>query len=190
MSGASGEAEVALSPALCVCPAGSPRWWYKPPQTQPDSPSTRGCRLSGHGTGICSAQPPPGTTELPGEGLQRERRPAAHLTLISHTVSAAVGPPGPEEILSFAQVLGDAACLEQLGVGALPGVRGWGWGKAASRSGGWAGLGAPCLKRGRQGLLSRTTWPELAPSHRRPAGGTCVGIAGEATHLQGRDDLP
>lgn len=51
-----------------------------PPQTQPDSPSIRGCRLSGHGAGTGSAPAPTRHPELPGGRGSSERPPAAHLT--------------------------------------------------------------------------------------------------------------
>lgn len=64
-------------PSVCAQPGPPDGGTRLPPQTQPESPSARRCRLSGHGA---QPQPPPGPPELPGGRGSSERPPAACLT--------------------------------------------------------------------------------------------------------------
>lgn len=187
VSGASGEAEGGPElRALCVCPAGSPRWWYKPPQTQPDSPSTRGCRLSGHGTGTGSAQAPTRHHRAArGEGLQRAPARSPSHPSSRTRVSAAVGPrAGGNPQLCTGP--GGCSLSRTAGRERCRGCGGGGGGRLLSRSGGLGWAGGTLPEEGQAGAaLQGPTASELAPSHRGdPLEGPVSALPGRHPHLR------
>lgn len=97
MSGASGEAEGGPElRALCVCPAGSPRWWYKASAPdaarQPLHPRMQALRP--RRWDWLSPSPHQASPSCPAGGVPASARPQPISPLISHTCERSCGPPG------------------------------------------------------------------------------------------------